>query len=66
MNSEWVCARDMAVLPIATGLWPDGECTGVRSSQVESSEGYPGLVLAKQRPQAGWTESTWLQCVQTD
>lgn len=26
-------------LPIATSLWPDGECTGVRSSQVESSEG---------------------------
>lgn len=30
----------------------------VRSSQVESSEGYPGLMLAKQRPQAGWTDPT--------
>lgn len=25
-NSEWACARDMARLPIATSLWPDGEC----------------------------------------
>lgn len=63
MNSEWACARDKAGLPIATSLWPDGKYTGVRRSQVESSEGYPGLVLAKQRPQAGWTDSTWLLCV---
>lgn len=33
---------------------------------MESSEGYPGLVLAKQRPQAGWTDPTRLLCVRVD
>ena len=57
MNSEWACARAVAGLPIAASLWTDGEYEEVRSSQVESGEGSPGLVLAKQRPQAVWTDS---------
>lgn len=51
---------DAASLPIATSPWPDGEYAEVRSSQVESGEGCPALLLAKQRPQAGWTQLTWL------
>lgn len=60
MNSEWACTRDLAGLPIAASLWTDGEYEEVRSSQVESGEGSPGLVLAKQRPRAVWTDLTRL------
>lgn len=63
MNSDREWARHGASLPIATSPWPDGEYAEVRSSQVESGEGCPGLLLAKQRPRAGWTHPTWLPCL---
>lgn len=63
MNSERERARRVASLPIATSPWPDDEYAEVRSSQVESGEGYPALLLAKQHPQAGWTHLIWLPCL---
>lgn len=57
MISETERARHVAWLPIATSPWPDGEWAEVRSSQVESGEGCPGLLLAKQRPR-GWLDGS--------
>lgn len=54
---------DVAPLPTATSPWPDGEHAEVGSSQVESGEGCPGLLLAKQCPQAARTHLTWLACL---